>query len=112
MSFLNQWKLAIFVDSTTTPDAADFRRRVQVAMSKVALSVAGEPQDTMKYDQWLKRGELATNVLRDSLAWLDAFALATVTNASITATSLDSDIEFQVTAEWDDIAGVTGRDLL
>lgn len=122
MALLDQHKLAIFVDVTETPDATDFRRRVQVAMHKTAVAVQGEAQSALTLQQWQKRAALATTILGTvadadgalvaaSSAWLDAFALGVVTNASITAASTDNDIEFQVAAIWDDVAGITGQDL-
>ena len=122
-TFLDSWKLANFVDNTETPHATDFRRRVQSASVKVAKLVGGEAQATMTREQWQKRAALANNVLgtqivgdppvptAGSAIWLDTFANAVAQNPSITETSSDGDIEFEVTASWDDIAGVTGADL-
>ena len=127
MAFLDQWKLAM----CTTPDApclqADvddclpFRSRVQQAMVKVATDIQGEaPTASPATDN--KRAALADNVLGTQVVgeppvgmsgselWLDTFALAVTSNATITSASSDNDIEFQITAVWNDIAGVTGRD--
>lgn len=123
MAALDQWKLAIFVDGTETPDAEDFRRRVQLLAVKVAKLVAGEAQSTFTLQQWRKRGALAATILGTQVVgdpptaksgseiWLDSLALATAENATITAASTDNDIEFTITSAWDDLAGVTGQDL-
>ena len=98
-----------------------FRARVQQAMVKVAIDIQGEaPTASPNTDN--KRAALATNVLGVQFAgdppvaksgadiWLDTFTLAVTSNATITSASTDGDIEFQITAVWNDIAGVTGRD--
>lgn len=127
MAFLDQWKLAMCTAvggncvqgdvDVTTP----FRARVQQAMAKVALDIQGEtPSASSAVD--LKRAALAVNVMSVQLVgdppqatsgldlWLDTFALAVTSNVTITGSSTDADIEFQVTAVWNDLAGVTGRD--
>lgn len=90
--------------------AADqtFRDRLRVAVSVAAVQVMGEDKATYSDVQYGKRQALAFDVLRAAGGgqWLEAFVWATVQNAAITASSLDSDIQFQVNATWDDIAGV------
>ena len=119
MGFLEQHNLAI---EGTDPDAIDFRKRVRLAVHKAATLIQGEAQATLTLEQWQKRGRLATTVLgvvtdesgntiAASEVWLDSFALSVTTNATIVSTSTDADIEFQVSAVWDDIAGVSGKDL-
>lgn len=122
-TFLDSWKLANFVDATVTPNATDFRRRVQQAMVKSASLIAGEAQQSLTLQQWQKRAVLATNILgthvgsdpsqakAGSEVWLDTFANAVANNPTITESSTDGDIEFTVNSVWDDIAGVTGQDL-
>lgn len=102
MSFETQADLAV---------DAIFLKKIRVAMAKVAILIAGETQSALTPEQWDKRQALATAVLNDPDVWEAEFAIATVTNEAITGSSLDSDIEFQVTAQWDDMAGVTGRNL-
>lgn len=121
--FLDSWKLANFVDATETPDAEDFRRRVQQAIVKVAGLVAGESIGSLTTKQWDTRASLAATVLgtqfvgdpivpkAGSEIWLDTFANITANNVAITSASTDADIEFTVTSAWDDVAGVTGNDL-
>ena len=60
---LDSWKLANFVDGTETPDAEDFRRRVQIALVRAAKAVAGEPQGSFRGRHWIKRSNLAANIL-------------------------------------------------
>jgi len=198
MVFLDQWKLAIFVDETETPDATDFRRRVELAVVKVATQVLGESRSgtpisltnitqanpaqvtsnshglingqlvrldavggmvevngvfyhitnvtTNTFDldtdsssfaaytsggtvthffsaaRYQKRAVFASSILSilsdlvsgfqaGSTTLLDTVSLAVTSNAAISASSLDSDIEFQLNAVWDDLAGVFGIDL-
>jgi hypothetical protein len=105
MSYIDQWKLANFVDATATPEAEDFRRRVQMAMVKVAIDVIGEaPTTNNETDR--KRFELAFQVLSSSQGFLNAFAMAVAANPAITAASSDGDLEFTVITVWNDLAGV------
>lgn len=94
--------------------AADqpFRDRVRVALATAAVQVMGE--DKASYDDIVygKRQALAYDVLRAAAdgMWLEAFVWAVIQNAAITSTSLDSDIQFQVNAVWDDLSGVRIND--
>ena len=94
--------------------AADqtFRDRVRVALATAAVQVMGEAQAAYSDEHWGKRQSLAYEVLRAAAsgAWLEAFVWATVQNAAITGASLDSDIQFQVNAAWDDLSGVRIND--
>jgi len=120
-SHLESWKLANFVDGTVTPDAEDFRRKVQIAVVRIAKQVAGEPQGNFTGKQWIKRAALAANILGVQFingqekigpeVWLDPFANAVADNIVIIPTSTDDDIEFTITSVFDDLAGVTGMDL-
>ena len=122
-TFLDSWKLANFVDGTVTPDAEDFRRKVAIAIIRVAKIIGGENQSSFTLQQWQKRAALSTSVLGVEFTgdpptsqpgidtWLDTFANGTAEVASITGASSDADIEFTVTAMWDDVAGVSGQDL-
>ena len=113
-----------FLQQNITANDATFKQRVEAATVKVAKLVQGEVQSTMTLIQWQKRAELARAVLGvyaypdGSPIWLDTFLNAVAANPTIgdttpiTETSpTDNDIEFEVTASWDDIAGVSGEDL-
>ena len=133
-TFEASWKLANCHDVTDTAvcsatevtDSREFRHQVQNGMARVAKQVQGEGLSTFTSVQWTKRAELATNVLSihfvddgtgktvarpGTEVWLDVFADAVAEVATATPTSTDADIEFLITAAWDDIAGVRGRDL-
>ena len=104
---------ATFTDSFTASNDSIFRGKITACIAKVASTIAGEAKGVNTEIQWRKRGELAADVLRNPSGWLDQFAIATpATNATIDTSSTDGDIEFQVTAIWDDMAGVTGEDLV
>jgi hypothetical protein len=101
-----------YTDQATLADDATFRSRVRVALATAAVQVMGEDKASYSDDQYGKRQALAYEVLRvaASGALLEAFVWATVQNAAITGASLDSDIQFQVNAAWDDLSGVRIND--
>ena len=120
--------MAGFNTQHTTANDPAFRAAVQVAMSKVALQVQGEAQDTRPFIEWEKRAALAQNVLGTTFdaagnaqagvdVWIGSFSYAVAQNPTIGDVTTwpdatrDSDIEFQITSIWSDMAGVTGRDL-
>lgn len=94
--------------------AADqtFRDRVRVALATAAVQVMGEDKAAYSDVHFGKRQALAYEVLRAAAdgMWLEAFVWATVQNVAITGSSLDSDIQFQVNASWDDLSGVRIND--
>jgi len=117
-----------FIDQHAVGQDAVFKTKIEVAIFKVASLIQGEgiefaPGEFYSGKQWNKRGALAAKVILGGgpvvasdgsvvASWIDLFAIAVPsTNATITLTSDDADIEFQVTALWDDMAGVTGEDL-
>lgn len=101
-----------FTDQATLADDPAFRSKVRVALATAASQVMGEAQDVYSDEHWGKRQGLAYEVLRAAASgmWLEAFVWATVQNAAITGASLDSDIQFQVNAVWDDLSGVRIND--
>jgi hypothetical protein len=111
MGFLDNYKLALFENDTDTPDAKDFRARVQMALVKTAILVAGEGKSDMTETTWEKRGRHAAEVLRNPTAWIDQYALAVAANPAITAASADTDVEFTIVSVFSDLAGVSGRDM-
>lgn len=97
-----------FTDQATLADDITFRSRVRVALATAAVQVMGEAKAAYSDEHFGKRQSLAYEVLRaaSSGMYLEAFVWATVQNAAITSSSLDSDIQFQVNAVWDDLSGV------
>ena len=95
-----------FTDQHTLYLDATFRGRVKVALAKIATQIAGEDPTGMKGRKSRKRQALASHILNDPDGYLDRFALATVTNAAITGAATDGDIEFQLSAVFDDFAAV------
>lgn len=85
-----------------------FRDQVRVALATAAIQVMGEDQAAYSDTKFGKRQALAYEVIRAAFdgAWLEAFVWAVAQNGAITSTSLDSDIQFQVNAVWDDLSGV------
>jgi hypothetical protein len=80
-----------------------FISRVQHAMLKAAINVQAEASNTTNHTN---RSGYAHAVLNDPNRYGPLFAQGVVTNASITDTSTDSDIEFTVNSLWDAYAGV------
>jgi len=123
------WNLVHCVD--TVPASCDaaavtaqehFEAQVRVSMARVAKQIQGEAVSTLSTTQWIKRAALAASVLSSSVAvdgtpssgvaiWLPVFMEAVAEVSTATPTSTDADIEFLVSATWDDIAGVRGIDL-
>ena len=100
-----------YTDQYDLSQDAIHRKRVQIAMAVAATQIGGEAQASFTVEQWDKRAQLAADVLRDPLAWIDKFAIAVGSNAVIVVGSTDNDIQFTVDSIWDDMAGVTGRNL-
>lgn len=97
MAFIDQYDLS--------QDTASFQKKVAIAMAKTAVAIVGEASSgNGNTDK--KRHDLGVDVLRNPDNWIDQFSRAVVTNATISATSTDSEIENQVIAVWNDIAGV------
>jgi hypothetical protein len=101
-----------YTDQATLADDTTFRARVRVALATAAVQVMGEAPDGKSDATLGKRQALAYEVLRSAAAGtlLEAFVWGTVQNAGITDASGDQDIQFQVNAVWDDLAGVRVSD--
>lgn len=112
-----------FTDQYAVGQNAVFKNQIEVAILKVASLIQGETIGSLTGKQWDKRANLAASVILGGgpviatdgtviVSWVDQFGkVVPSTNSTITLASSDNDIEFQVTAVWDDVAGVTGRDL-
>ena len=94
MSFQDQYALA---------DDPVFQQRCTVATVKSAIAVMNEDPATVGHTE---RATYAGQVLDQPEIEGMNQALGCVTNAAITADSLDSDIEFQINAQWNAYAGV------
>jgi len=111
-----------FTDQHAVGQDPTFQTRIEVAILKVASLIQGEVIGANTGKQWDKRARLAEAVALGGgplvavdgtviVSWVAQFSIVVPsTNSTITLASLDADIEFQVTAVWDDMAGVTGRD--
>ncbi len=96
MTFLERSKLA---------NNGEFYLKVKLAMIKAAVAVASEADNgKMAYDI---RQSYAVRVLNNPDEKVRAFCFAVVTNAAITESSSDSDIEFTVNSLFSSFAGVT-----
>jgi hypothetical protein len=98
-----------YVDQAALADDETFRGRVRVAMVTAAINVMGEAKETD--DQiYGKRQALAYQVLTNSGSYVDQFSWSVAANVAITASSIDSDIQFTVNSLWDDLSGVRAND--
>ena len=99
-----------YTDQAALAANSTFTSRVQVAMMTAALQIGAKAKgsnDTIEN----KRQQLVARVVAGGGAdLLTTFTWAVITNAAITATSLDSDIQFQVNSVWNVIAGVQPTD--
>lgn len=87
-------------DLAKTPS---FVFRVQQAMVATAINVVAESPDAPYHSV---RTAWATQVLRDPEFYAARLAFGVTSNPAISAESLDSDIEFTVSAQWNAYAGV------
>jgi len=104
--------MASFLESFNFSETSDFRSKIKIAIAKVATDVQGEAKTSLTDIQWSRRGNLATRVLTRPHEWILPFSLAVAADVTIDATSIDSVIEARIVAVWDDVAGVTGQDLV
>ena len=94
MSFTDQYALA---------NDPVFQSRVTMAVTKSAIAILNEDVTTVGHAE---RTAYAVQALTHPEIEGMNQALGCTTNAAITAESLDSDIEFQVNAQWNAYAGV------
>jgi hypothetical protein len=101
------------------PYATDFtnanddslQQKVRVAAVAAALNISGEAV-TSRNTVDEKRHRLAELVLSDGcLEQLERFMFAVVAAGAVTPASTDAQIDSRLSAIWNDLAGVNGRDL-
>jgi hypothetical protein len=99
-------------DQYALANDAAFQQRVRVAVMTAAVNVMTEEPGSHPVVND-KRAVYATKVVSDGCSSeLVPYCYAVVTNAVIVSGSSDSDIQFQVNAVFNAMAGVTGQDLL
>ncbi len=97
--------MASFADSYDLATFQPFRKRVQVAVVKLAhYVIETEVLETEHHD---KREYLARLILQNADQWAGVFAMSVVTNPAITLESTDSDIEYTVNVMFNTHAGVS-----
>jgi hypothetical protein len=101
-----------FQESYDLLSDSGFQIKVREAMVKSALAILGEtpasPANTTLDD---KRHALAEAVLVDIDMYAVRFREACASLGTLTTSSTDADVEFTVSAVWNDMAGVSGADL-
>lgn len=97
-----------YLDDASLAQHRGFRDRVLVATMRTAVAVAAKaPSNDASYDAI--RASLATNVLNDPLGNVERFAWAVITEPTIASSGLattDGDLDAELAAIWDAIAGV------
>jgi hypothetical protein len=96
MAFLESYELSV---------NPEFRKRIQIAIAKIALDVVGEASSGIVVKD-KRRKDLGIGILNNPSAYVERFSIAVVTNPVINSNSSDGDIEFTVSSVFDDIAGV------
>jgi hypothetical protein len=71
--------------------------KVQQAIVTAAIQIQAELQTTLHHSE---RAALAIQVLASPATWAALMAQGVASNAAIVDASLDSDIQFQVNAQW------------
>ena len=94
-----------FLEQAELAENPNFLKTVKIATKKVAVAIVGEAINQDKLEYHNKRHKLATQVLTGDMTQQFAEAIAAF-NPSITIESPDGDIEFLVTAVFNDLAGV------
>ena len=89
--------MANFNDQWDIAQNPEFQRRVQQAAVKSAIAVAAEDVETANHAARLAWGN---QVLRSPEAYGKILAYGVLSNATIGAASIDSDIEFTVNSQW------------
>lgn len=113
-----------FIDQYTLGANKKFISVVHIAILKVATQIAGESIGNLQDAYYTKRQALANAVFGNTENEAKKFAMHVVSGGNILATvnnhgdieysgssTLDSDIEFTITAIWDDRSGVIQADL-
>lgn len=95
-----------YVDQYDLTQDTIFKKKVRVAMFTAAVDVLGEDKGTMDFHEWSRRHQLGKRIFAESDAFLQQFLDAVTTNAAITSSSTDSDIQYQVNQVYNDVAGV------
>ena len=83
-----------------------FQSRVRQAAITAAIAVMAETPTAAAQAAHEKRTALALRILSEPTGMQRAWAYAVAANPSITAESVDSDIEWTVNGLWDAMAGV------
>jgi hypothetical protein len=94
-----------FLDAYTLSSDPGFRGRIQIAIATIATYVVGE-QSSGNPVKDKKRRDLGFGILNSPSSYIERFAIAVVTNPSITADSTDANIMDTVSSVFDDMAGV------
>lgn len=94
-----------FKDQAELLKNQEFVDRVQIAITKVANQVGNENKDVNKPILYAKRNKLSYDVINNDMTKIFARSIVSA-NTDIKFTSSDADIEFMVSAVWNNVAGV------
>lgn len=99
-----------YTDQATLANNSTFISRVQVAMMTAAIQIGAESEGSDATVENKRQQLVAKVVVGGGVNTITMFVWAVVTNAVITSSSLDSDIQFQVNSVWNTLAGVMPSD--
>lgn len=103
-----------YIDVSDLAEAVSFRTRVKVAIVKAAANIVHESPASYTPARAEKRAALARAILADPAAYTVLFVWPVVANVSIAANGLassDGDLDYQVSAIFDAMAGVTPEEM-
>lgn len=103
-----------YISVNDLAESASFQTRVKVAIVKAAANVVHEDGSAMNPLRRDKRAALARGILLDPATHARLFVWPVVANTQIAAEGLDSpdgDLDYQVSAIFDAMAGVTSEEM-
>lgn len=103
-----------YIEISDLAEAASFKTRVKVAIVRAAANVVHEDASSFTQQRRDKRNMLARAILTDPTTYAQLFVWPVVANPSIAANGLassDGDLDYQVSAIFDAMAGVTADEV-
>jgi hypothetical protein len=95
-----------FLEQHALVNNSDFRTKCQMAAIKVATAVLADPARTAEH-------AYCRLILRQPTEnyWIDQMAYAVISNPAMTADSTDSDFEYTVTTQFENLATEANNNL-
>lgn len=103
-----------YINVNDLAEAESFKIRVKIAIVKAAANVVHEDGSGFSEGRRNKRNAMARGILLDPTTHAQLFVWGVVANPTIAANGLDSpdgDLDYQVSAIFDAMAGVTSDEM-